>query len=137
VPVGSGCDTNLTEGPSVTDEVMGLRALVEEAPDAGLLRGMTGSAARRPVGLEVGELTGAAYGERGAGRLAQRDGDRGWETRAGTVEPRLPKPREGSCFPGFLEPRRTAEKALAAAVREACVQGVSTRSADDPVGRWA
>jgi putative transposase len=41
--------------------------------------------------------------------------------------------RSGSYFPGFLEPRRTGEKALAAVIQEAYVQGVSTRSVDDLV----
>jgi len=57
--------------------------------------------------------------------------DRLWETRAGTVELRIPKLRKGSYFPVFLEPRRLAEKALAAVVQEAYVHGVSTRSVDD------
>lgn len=62
--------------------------------------------------LEVAGLTGAAYGERNTARLAQRNGyrDRTWETRAGAVELRIPKPRKGSYFSGFLEPRRMAEK---------------------------
>ena len=42
-----------------------------------------------------------------------------WETRAGTVELRIPKLRKGSYFPGFLEPRRMAEKALTAVIQEA------------------
>ena len=46
---------------------------------------------------------------------------------------RIPKLRKGSYFPGFLEPRRLAEKAIAAVVQEAYVQGVSTRSVDDLV----
>src|SRR3981081_3544896 len=54
--------------------------------------------------------------------------DRDWETRAGTVELRIPKLRRGSYFPAFLEPRRLAEKALTAVVQEAYVQGISTRS---------
>jgi transposase-like protein len=41
--------------------------------------------------------------------------------------------RKGSYFPGFLEPRRVAEKALIAVVQEAYVQGISTRSVDDLV----
>ena len=56
-----------------------------------------------------------------------------WETRAGTVELRIPKLRKGSYFPAFLEPRRMAEKALTAVMQEAYVQGVSTRSVDDLV----
>jgi transposase-like protein len=66
--------------------------------------------------LEVGAVTGAGYGEKSVERLVQRNGyrDRAWETRAGTVELRIPKLRKGSYFPGFLEPRRMAEKALAA-----------------------
>ena len=46
---------------------------------------------------------------------------------------RVPKLRKGAYFPGFLEPRRTAEEALAAVIQEAHVQGVSTRSVDELV----
>jgi putative transposase len=119
----------------MTDPMMTLRTLVEKSPDADLLREMIGFAAQRLMELEVEGLTGAGYGEKSQERLAQRNGyrERDWETRAGTVELRIPKLRKGSYFPGFLEPRRMAEKALTAVVQEAYVHGVSTRSVDDLV----
>jgi putative transposase len=119
----------------MTDERMALRGLLEKSADADLLREMIGFAAERLMELEVQGLAGAGYGERSAQRLAQRNGyrERDWETRAGTVELRIPKLRRGSYFPGFLEPRRMAEKALTAVIQEAYIQGISTRSVDDLV----
>ena len=116
----------------MTDHETALRELLAKGTDASVLREMIGYAAERLMELEVGAATGAAHGERSPDRLAQRNGyrDRDWETRAGTVELRIPKLRRGSYFPAFLEPRRTAEKALTAVIQEAYVQGISTRSVD-------
>ena len=116
----------------MTDDTMALRELMQKGSDASLLREMIGFAAQRLMELETEPLCGAAHGERSAERLNQRNGyrERDWETRAGTVDLRIPKLRRGSYFPAFLEPRRTAEKALTAVIQEAYVQGISTRSVD-------
>jgi transposase-like protein len=115
----------------MTNEMMALQGLLEKTSDADLVREMLGFAAERLMELDVGGKTGAAWGEKSPDRLAQRNGyrDRVWETRAGTIELRIPKLRKGSYFPGFLEPRRLAEKALTAVIQEAYIQGIST-----PVG---
>lgn len=119
----------------MTDPMMHLRSLLEKTPDADILRDMISYAAERLMEIEVGSMTGAGYGEKSPTRLAQRNGhrERDWHTRAGTVELRIPKLRKGSYFPGFLEPRRMAEKALTAVIQEAYIQGISTRSVDDLV----
>jgi transposase-like protein len=119
----------------MTDEMMQLQGLLEKSADADVLREMIGFASQRLMELEVRARTGAGYGEKNPGRLAQRNGyrERDWQTRAGTVELAIPKLRQGSYFPSFLEPRRMTEKALTAVIQEAYIQGVSTRSVDDLV----
>jgi transposase-like protein len=119
----------------MTPDKIALRDLLEKGSDGGFLCVMIGFAAQRLMELETEELYGAAHGERAAERRNQRNGFRGrdWQTRAGTVEHRIPKLRRCSYFPAFLEPRRMPEKALTAVIQEAYVQGISTRSADDLV----
>ena len=119
----------------MTKPVMDLRALVEKSAEADLLREMIGFAAARLMELELGARTGADYGEKSSDRLAQRNGYRArdWQTRAGSVELRIPRLRTGSYVPSFREPRRSVEKALTAVIQEACVHGVSPRAMDDLV----
>ena len=54
-------------------------------------------------------------------------------SRAGQIELVFLNLRKGSCFPSFLEPRRTAAKALVAVIQEEYIRGISTRSVDDLV----
>ena len=119
----------------MTDDRMALIELIEKGADNDLVREMLSFAAERLMEAEVEARTGAGHGERDPGRLVQRNGyrERGWDTRAGRIDLEIPRLRKGSYFPSFLEPRRTAEKALTAVIQEAYVHGVSTRSVDDLV----
>jgi putative transposase len=120
---------------TMTDDRMALLELIEKRADADLVREMLSFAAERLMEAEVQARTGAAHGERDPARLVQRNGyrARAWDTRAGRIELEIPRLRRGSYFPSFLEPRRTAEKALTAVIQEAYIQGVSTRAVDDLV----
>lgn len=119
----------------MTNDRMTLIELIEKGADTDLVREMLAFAADRMMEAEVHALTGAAHGARDPERQVQRNGyrDRPWDTRAGRIDLEIPRLRKGSYFPSFLEPRRTAEKALTAVIQEAYVQGISTRSVDDLV----
>jgi transposase-like protein len=120
----------------MTEEKIALLELIEKSGDGDFVRELLGFAAERLMELEVTAHTGAAKGVRDPARQAQRNGyrERAWDTRLGRIDLRIPKLRQGgSYFPSFLEPRRTAERALAAVIQEAYVQGVSTRAVDELV----
>jgi putative transposase len=114
---------------------MALAELVEKGAQDDVVRELLGHVVQRLMDFEIEQRTGAEYGERTQDRNNSRNGyrDRLWETRAGSIDLRIPKLRKGAYFPGFLEPRRTAEKALVAVIQEAYIQGVSTRSVDELV----
>jgi putative transposase len=116
-------------------ELEALKALLSSGPDHLVLAEMLGYVADRLMALDADQLCGAGKHERSDGRANHRNGyrPRTWETRAGRVDLKIPKLRKGSYFPEFLEPRRAAEKAMAAVIQEAYVQGLSTRSVDDLV----
>jgi putative transposase len=119
----------------MTKPSIALSELIEKGADADLLRQMIQHVAQRMMEMDAEGICAAAYGERSPDRANSRNGyrERLWETRAGSVDLKIPKLRTGSYFPGFLEPRRTGEKALAAVIQEAYIQGVSTRSVDELV----
>ncbi len=119
----------------MTDDRMALVELIKQGADSDLVREMLAFAAERMMDMEIEAKTGVPAGARSAARLNHRNGyrERGWDTRAGRIDLAIPKLRKGSYFPSFLEPRRTAEKALVAVIQEAYVHGISTRSVDDLV----
>ncbi len=106
------------------------KVLAEEHAD--VLRQAVCWLAEQLMEAEVAERAGAGYGERNPERTARRNGyrERAWDTRVGSIELAIPRLRQGSYFPSFLEPRRRSEQALVAVVQEAYVNGVSTRKVD-------
>ena len=117
---------------------MALAELVRKAEaegDVDFLRDGVRVLSQALMELEVAQHLGAERYERAAERRGERNGyrDRQWDTRVGTLDLRVPRVRDGSFFPSLFEPRRRAERALVAVVREAYVQGVSTRRVDDLV----
>src|SRR3954454_6419320 len=108
----------------------GLRKGEEATRDP--LREIVRWAVQELMEAEVSAQIGAGRYERTDERQAQRNGfrRRPWDTRVGTLELQIPKLRQGSYYPSWLEPRRRAEQALIAVVAEAYVQGVSTRKVE-------
>jgi len=102
-----------------------------DAPDD-LLREMLELLINGLMQVEVSTLIGPGRYERTESRTNWRNGTRSrqWDTRVGSLELAIPKVREGSYFPSFLEPRRRSERALLSVIQEAYVSGVSTRKVD-------
>jgi putative transposase len=118
----------------MTIEEVVRKVLLDEHAD--VIREAVKAVAAEMMELEVSELIGAELGERRPeDRATYRNGyrPRRWDTRAGEVELQIPKIRQGSYFPSFLEPRRRSEQALLAVVQQAYVCGVSTRRVDQLV----
>ena len=114
------------------DPLAWLRKQVETA-DVDLLREMVRSFAETLMSADADALCGAPYGERSEERVNRRNGyrERDFDTRAGTIELRVPKLRQGTYYPEWLfERRRRAERALVAVICECYVRGVSTRRVD-------
>ncbi len=123
----------------MADELrIGLAELLRKAQmehDADFLKDGVRALSQALMEMEVEEHIGASRHERTEGRTGQRNGyrERTWDTRAGAIELKVPRVRDGSYFPSLLAPRRKAERALSAVVQEAYVHGVSTRKVDDLV----
>jgi transposase-like protein len=124
-----------TKESTMTATMIDLPEAIAKSDDADFLRELIQDAAQRLMDIEVVAVCGAGHGERSPDRENQRNGyrPRQWNTRAATIGLNIPKLRKRSYFSTFLEPRRTAEKALMAVIEEASIHGVSTRAVDDLV----
>src|SRR5512134_2541811 len=119
----------------MTEERMALAELLQKSGDGDFLRTVAEAVLQILMEADVEGLIGAGRHERSAERLNWRNGyrERTLDTRLGALQLRIPKLRQGSYFPPFLEPRKTSEKALVAVIQEAWIGGVSTRRVDDLV----
>ncbi len=119
----------------MTEDRLLLAELMAKAGDGDFLRSVAEAVVQLLMETDVDGLIGAGRHERSAERQTYRNGyrDRTLDTRLGSLQLRIPKLRQGSYFPPFLDPRKTSEKALVAVIQEAWIGGVSTRRVDDLV----
>ncbi len=117
----------------MTDASMALTELLQKAGDQDFLRTVAETVLQLLMEADVEGTIGAGRHERSAERINYRNGyrERSLDTRLGTLSLRIPKLRQGSYFPPFLEARKTTEKALVAVIQEAWIGGVSTRRVDE------
>jgi putative transposase len=127
-------DFNLT-GDTMTEDRMPLTELLQKAGEADFLRAVAESVLQMLMEADVEGAIGAGRHERSAERLNWRNGyrERTLDTRLGSLNLKIPKLRQGTYFPPFLEARKTTEKALVAVIQEAWIGGVSTRRVDELV----
>ena len=98
--------------PEVLDDLV-----AKASPD--LLKELVSRFVNALMSAEADAICGAPWGEVSPERVNRRNGYRArpWDTRAGTVEVKIPKLRAGSYFPEWLlERRRRAETALVSVV---------------------
>ena len=119
----------------MTEERLPLAELLQKAGEGGFLRSVAEVVLQPLMEADAEGLIGAGRHERSPERLNYRNGyrDRALDTRLGSLQLRIPKLRQGSYFPPFLEPRKVSEKALVAVIQEAWIGGVSTRRVDELV----
>jgi transposase-like protein len=119
----------------MTEERLPLAELLQKAGDGDFLRSVAEAVLQMLMEADVDGQIGAGRYERTGERATWRNGyrDRALDTRLGTLQLRIPKLRQGSYFPPFLEARKTSERALMAVIQEAWISGVSTRRVDELV----
>ena len=119
----------------MTEDRMALVELLQKSGEGDFLRAVAEAVLQMLMEADAEGLIGAGRHERSPERLNWRNGyrERTLDTRLGPLQLRIPKLRQGSYFPPFLEPRKMAEKALVAVIQEAWIGGVSTRRVDELV----
>lgn len=126
----------------VTKNARDIMPLIEEifkyygdVKDGDFLRETMKLILNKLMDAQVSAQIGAEKYQRTENRNNQRNGTRSrlYETRLGSINLDIPKLRQGTYFPSFLEPRRKWEQALVNVIQEAYVHGVSTRKVDEIV----
>jgi putative transposase len=119
----------------MTEDRLPWAELLQKAGEGDFLRAVAEAVLQLLMEADVEGLVGAGRHERSPERLNWRNGyrERTLDTRLGSLQLRVPKLRQGSYFPPFLEPRKVSEKALVAVIQEAWIGGVSTRRVDELV----
>ncbi|WP_197428175.1 MULTISPECIES: transposase, partial [Sphingomonadales] len=119
----------------MTEDRLPLAELMAKTGDSDFLRSIAESVLQLIMEADVDGVIGAGRHERSGDRTTWRNGyrERSLDTRLGTLNLKIPKLRTGAYFPGFLEPRKTVEKALVSVIQEAWIAGVSTRRVDELV----
>ena len=119
----------------MAEDSMALIELMQKTDGGDFLRSLAEAVLQLLMEADVDGLIGASRHERSAERVSYRNGyrDRSLDTRVGSLQLRIPKLRQGSYFPPFLEPRKTSERALVAVIQEAWIGGISTQRVDDLV----
>jgi putative transposase len=100
----------------MTEDRLPLAELLAKAGDGDFLRSVAEAVVQLLMETDVEGLIGAGRHERTAERATYRNGyrDRSLDTRLGSLQLRIPKLRQGSYFPPFLEPRKCIHPTTAA-----------------------
>jgi putative transposase len=119
----------------MAEERLALAELLEKVGEGDFLRSVAEAVLQLLMEADIEGLIGAGRYERNGERTTWRNGfrERSLDTRLGSLQLRIPKLRQGSYFPPFLEARKGSEKALVAVIQEAWIGGVSTRRVDELV----
>jgi transposase-like protein len=124
----------MTVVPSIDPARFLHEQLHQASPD--LLRELLSTFINALLSADADQVCGASYGTVSDDRTNRRNGyrHRDFDTRAGTLDVKIPKLRQGTYFPEWLlERRRRAEAALTTVVATSYLLGVSTRRMEDLV----